>query len=364
MADAKINTSVILPSYNPSEKLLTTLRGLIDMGFSDIILIDDGSREDCQKYFSEAEKLPECTVLHHEVNKGKGRGLKTGFEYFLKNRPERTGVVTTDDDGQHTPEDVLACTRLMEQNGKAVFGCRDFSGDDVPWKSSFGNNCTRIVFRAFCGIKISDTQTGLRAFPRDYIQLLCDTDGERFEYETNCLLEMHKNGYSFIEQKIKTVYISGNSETHFHPLKDSVKIYAVILKFMLSSGLSSIIDIAVFTIINMLMPDAVSGVLRVFIATFGARIVSSLFNFFANRTRVFKSKDGLRATMARYYILCAIQTACSYGIVYLLSALIAPEFRLLQSVIKIVVDVVLFFISFRIQQDWVFKTKTKEKNNA
>ncbi len=361
MVNAKINSTVILPSYNPSDRLLETLRGLISEGFDDIILIDDGSREDCQKYFSEAEKLPQCTVLHHEVNKGKGRGLKTGFEYFLKKRPDRVGVVTTDDDGQHTPPDVLACTMQMEESQKAVFGCRDFSGDDVPWKSSFGNNCTRIVFRAFCGIKISDTQTGLRAFPREYIQLLCDTDGERFEYETNCLLEMHKNGYAFEERKIQTVYLDNNSETHFHPLKDSVKIYAVILKFMLSSGLSSIIDIAVFTLINMLMPESVSGVLRVFIATFGARVVSSLFNFFANRTRVFKSKDGLRATMARYYILCVIQTACSYGIVYLLSMLIAPELRILQSVIKIVVDVVLFFISFRIQQDWVFKSKTKEK---
>lgn len=364
MVNAKINSSVILPSYNPTEKLLKTLQGLIDAGFDDIILIDDGSREDCQKYFSEAEKLPECTVLHHEVNKGKGRGLKTGFEFFLQHRPDRTGLVTTDDDGQHTPADVLACTQLMEQDGKAVFGCRDFSGDNVPWKSSFGNNCTRIVFRAFCGIKLSDTQTGLRAFPREYIPLLSGTDGERFEYETNCLLEMHKNGFAFKENKIQTVYLDNNSETHFHPLRDSVKIYAVILKFMLSSGLSSIIDIAVFTLINMLMPESVSGVLRVFIATFGARVVSSLFNFFANRTRVFGSREHLGATMARYYILCVIQTGCSYGIVYLLSQLIAPEMRLLQSVIKIVVDVILFFISFRIQQDWVFTNRKKEKSNA
>lgn len=362
MVNAKINSSVILPSYNPTEKLLETLQGLIDAGFDDIILIDDGSREECQKYFEQAEKLPQCTVLHHEVNKGKGRGLKTGFEFFLKNRPDRTGLVTTDDDGQHTPSDVMTCTRLMEEQGKAVFGCRDFSGKDVPWKSSFGNNATRIVFRIFCGIKLSDTQTGLRAFPRGYIPLLARADGERFEYETNCLLEMHREGCAFEEQRIQTVYLDNNSETHFHPVKDSIKIYAVILKFMLSSGLSSIIDIAVFTLINMLMPESVSGVLRVFIATFGARIVSSLFNFFANRTRVFKSSGKLGATMARYYILCVVQTGLSYGIVYLLSALIAPELRLLQSVIKIVVDVILFFISFRIQQDWVFKNKRRDGN--
>lgn len=357
----RTKTSVILPSYNPSERLISTVNGLIAEGFEDIILVDDGSRAERQKYFEEVEKLPQCTVLHHDVNRGKGRALKTAFRYFLDNRPDRCGAVTTDDDGQHTPEDVMACTSLMEQTGRAVFGARDFSLPDVPPKSRFGNRMTSFVFRAFCGIRITDTQTGLRAFPREQMELLLQTDGERFEYETNVLLEMHRNGLEFTEQRIRTVYIDNNNETHFHPFRDSVKIYAVILKFMLSSGLSSLIDILVFTLINMLMPDSISVSIRVFAATFIARVVSSLFNFFTNRTRVFRSSENLGRTMLRYYILCAVQTLCSYGIVYLLSSLIASELRLLQSLIKIAVDVILFFISFRIQRDWVFgKSKNKK----
>ncbi len=359
----KTRSTVILPSYNPSERLISTLNGLIEAGFDDIIVVDDGSREERLCYFEQAEMLPQCIVLHHEVNKGKGRALKTGIEYFINTRSERTGVVTTDDDGQHTPEDVLQCVLTMEETGRAVFGARDFSLPEVPPKSRFGNVMTSFVFRAFCGIKISDTQTGLRAFPREYMQLLLDTEGERFEYETNVLLEMHKSGYTFTEQRIKTVYIDNNSETHFHPIRDSVKIYAVILKFMLSSGLSSVIDILVFTLINMLMPNDIESGLRVFIATFGARVVSSLFNFFANRTRVFRSTESVGGTMLRYYILCVVQTACSYGLVYMLSVLIPADMRLLDSLIKIVVDVVLFFISFRIQRDWVFASRKGSTGN-
>ncbi len=362
----KTAASVILPSYNPSERLLSTVNGLIAAGFEDIILVDDGSREECQRFFAEAEKLPQCTVLHHEVNRGKGRALKTGFGYFLQNRPDASGAVTTDDDGQHTPQDVMSCTQLMEQKNEAVFGARDFSLPEVPPKSRFGNKMTAFVFRAFCGIKISDTQTGLRAFPRKYMELLLSTEGERFEYETNVLLELHRSEMRFSEQRIQTVYIDNNSETHFHPFRDSVKIYMVILKFMLSSGLSSVMDIAVFTLLNMLLPLSMDDRLRIFAATFGARVVSSLFNFFANHTRVFKSSGHIGATMLRYYILCAVQTLCSYGLVALLSRLIAPELRLLQSVIKVVVDVALFFVSFRIQKDWVFggKTNKTEDDNA
>lgn len=353
----KIKSSVILPSYNPSERLLSALKGLIEQGFDDIIVVDDGSREECQRHFKAAELLNECTVLHHEVNKGKGRALKTGFEYFLKNRPDRLGAVTTDDDGQHTPKDVMECTQLMERSGKAVFGCRDFSLPEVPPKSRFGNKITAFVFRAFCGIKISDTQTGLRAFPREYMPLLCETSGERFEYETNVLLEMHRARLEFTEKRIETVYIDNNSETHFHPFRDSVKIYAVIFKFMLSSGFSSLIDILAFTIINMLLPASLDSGVRILISTVGARIISSLFNFFANHKVVFRSKQKLSGTLGRYYLLCAVQMMCSYGIVFLLSALIAPQYRILESVIKIVVDVLLFFISFRIQQNWVFGRK-------
>ncbi len=355
----KIKSTVILPSYNPSEKLPATLKALIEEGFEDIILVDDGSRPELQKYFSQAEQLQEVTVVHHEVNQGKGRALKTGFDYFLKNRPDCAGVVTTDDDGQHTPADVMKCTQLMEQSEKAVFGARDFSLPNVPPKSRFGNRMTSFVFRAFCGIKISDTQTGLRAFPRSYLQQLISTEGERFEYETNVLLEMHRNHLDFSEQKIETVYLNNNRETHFNPLKDSLKIYGVILKFMLSSGLSSIIDIVVFTLLNLLIPLTVDERLRVLIATFGARVVSSLFNFFANRTKVFKSTECVGATMLRYYILCIVQTACSYGLVYLLTAFIPDKLRIIDSLIKIAVDVILFFLSFGVQRDWVFGNKRK-----
>ena len=233
----------------------------------------------------------------------------------------------------------------------------------IPARSVFGNKMTAFVFKYLCGIRITDTQTGLRAFPKEHIGLLLNTDGERFEYETNVLLEMHRNKFSFKEQRIKTVYIDNNSETHFNPFKDSIKIYAVIIKFMLSSGLSSIIDILVFTLINMLIPDAMDEKLRVFVATFGARLISSLGNFFTNRTRVFKCNDGLGGTMLRYYILCAVQTLCSYGLVALLSSFIPDGWRLLQSAIKIVVDVVLFFLSFRIQRDWVFHTNKQKENS-
>lgn len=356
-----MNVTVIIPTYNPSDKLITVINGLVETGFSSIIVIDDGSREDCQRVFGEAEKIPECTVLHHDVNRGKGRGLKTGFNYVLENLPDCEGVVTTDDDGQHTPADILRCAERMLECGKAVLGARDFSGEEVPPKSKFGNNATRIVFRLLCGIKITDTQTGLRAIPRSYLQPFTEIKGERFEYETNMLLEMKRLALDFEEIKIDTIYMDGNSGTHFNPLTDSVKIYAQILKYAASSLICSLIDIAVFTLINMLTANAFgdNGSLRILVATVGARVVSSLTNYLVNKKTVFRSGKSTGRTFVRYYILCIAQMAVSYLVVNGIVMLFKIPKNLLQSLVKIITDTVLFFVSYGIQRDWVYSDKAK-----
>lgn len=361
-----MNISVIIPTYNPSEKLISVINGLIEYNFKSIIVIDDGSRQDCQHIFTEAEGITGCTVLHHEVNKGKGRGLKTGFNYVIENLPDCDGVVTTDDDGQHTPEDILRCAEKMMECHKAVLGARDFSGDNVPPKSRFGNNTTRLVFRLLCGIKITDTQTGLRALPFSYLKPLTEISGERFEYETNMLLEMKRMGLSFEEVTIETIYLDGNSATHFNPLTDSVKIYAQILKYAASSLICSLIDIGIFTLVNMLIITYLgeNEALRLFLATAIARIISSLTNYLLNQRAVFRSKSSAKKTFVRYYILCAAQLTASFLLVKGVCRLYSIPVNLWQSVIKIVVDTVLFFLSYGIQRDWVYSEKIQENNKA
>ena len=102
-----MKVSVIIPSLNPDEKLICVVDSLREAGFDDIILVNDGSDENHREPFEHASAYPECTILTHEVNKGKGRGLKTAFEYCIKNRPDIDGVVTVDGDNQHKAADIL-----------------------------------------------------------------------------------------------------------------------------------------------------------------------------------------------------------------------------------------------------------------
>ena len=75
---------IIIPSYEPDEKLPDLLKKLRETGFRNIVLVDDGSGEKYAGIFTEAETTYGCVVLHHAVNQGKGRALKTAFNFCLR----------------------------------------------------------------------------------------------------------------------------------------------------------------------------------------------------------------------------------------------------------------------------------------
>ena len=143
--------SVVLPSLDPDEKLHAVVEGLLEHGFSHIILVNDGSKPENLHYFEkEVAAHPEViTLLHHAVNRGKGAALKMAFNWFLVHRPDGLGVVTVDGDNQHHPADTRACALHMLETGHITLGCRDFNQADVPARSSFGNKTTSAIFKIF-----------------------------------------------------------------------------------------------------------------------------------------------------------------------------------------------------------------------
>ncbi len=230
MNDCTERCVVILPSLNPNEKFDRVLDGLLEAGFKYIVIVDDGSDAAHQKHFERARSFPECTVIPHIGNKGKGRALKDGFAAALARFPEAEGVITIDGDGQHLTKDIIACgNRMLAEKNRVVLGCRNFDLPDVPARSVAGNKTTSRMFRLY-GIKLSDTQTGLRAIPREYVRRFCTVAGERFEYETNMLLKMKEWKIGFSEQPIETVYEDENAGSHYDSVKDSWRIFKIMFR--------------------------------------------------------------------------------------------------------------------------------------
>jgi len=343
--------TIVIPSYKPDEKLMSTLRNIISTGFTDIIVVDDGGGKNFAHIFDEVKQIPECTVLHHEVNRGKGAALKTAFAYYLNNRHDSIGLVTADAFGQHLSADILRCAEVMAESESIVLGVRDFSQEHVPPRSKAGNRFTTGFFRVFFGKKISDTQTGLRAIPWKYVEPISKVKGDRYEYETHMLFLISKAKMPLCEQIIDTVYIDDNSSSHFRVVRDSIRIYKTVLLFALFSIISTIIDLGSILGQNSVLTDSALNLSFFAIAVVYARILSGIINYLLNRSFVF-DKDGGYGSFFKYFAVLIPIFAVTVGAAYFLDILSAPAW--LSLLVKVLLSLLLFPLSFRLQHNFVF----------
>jgi len=356
----KSKISVIIPAYEPDQKLIVTLRELMAAGFDDIIVVDDGSSASCKPLFEEVEGFEACVLLRHAQNRGKGAALKTAFAFFLANRPDRDVAVSADADGQHLTKDIEAVSVECLEKGGVVLGVRDFSGPQVPSRSRFGNRVTGAVFRLFFGMKIRDTQTGLRSFSKNILPGMMSVTGDRYEYETNMLFQINKEKIPLSQVEIETVYLEDNKSSHFRVIRDSIRVYGLILKYLCSSVGAFVVDVLMYYLMKRADLTLGLGLPSTFGAAFIARIISSLLNYVINAKVVFKDVANVK-TLVKYYGLAAMQITVSAGVVFLMEQVLCVTTPGLSTVLKIVVDTVLFFFSFRIQHKWVFNEKERDR---
>lgn len=333
----------LIPAYQPGPVLLDVIDQLKKANM-EIILVDDGSGPQYSALFDEA--FPDAHLLACTLNKGKGAALKTGMRYIKEKYGQSCVVVTVDADGQHRAEDALRlCHTARIHPDTLVLGSRKLK-KKVPLKSQIGNTVTRLVYWLSTGIKIHDTQTGLRAFCGQLLPELLLVSGERYEYEMNVLLEFARRHIPIQETEIDTIYIDNNSASHFHVLKDSYRIYKEILKFSASSFIGFLVDYALYCLLFFLSAN-------ILLANIGARIVSALVNYSINCRFVFHSRSNIVKSAAQYFLLAA---AVLFGNTLLLELLV-HSFGINQIAAKLLTEILFFFVSWSVQHFIIFRIK-------
>ena len=340
--------AIVIPAYEPTPALVDLVADLGGDGRA-IIVVDDGSSQAFRATFDRVRALPMVVVLSHAVNRGKGHALKTAFNHFLLNAPaDSPGVVTADADGQHLPSDVRRVAERLEQSPLSlVLGGRRFEGD-VPRRSRFGNALTRGVVRLLLGRKIFDTQTGLRGIPRGFLGELVQIEGGHYEFELEMLVQAAKRRMAIEEIPIQTVY-GGPGQSHFNPLRDSLRIYFVFLRFLGLSLATAAVDYTVFAI-------AFMAGHRILGAMAAARLVAGTFNFTCNRITVFKSKGPIVFEASKYAVLVVVLMMVSYSLVRSLVYLGANVY-----ISKVIAEGGLFIASFALQNLLVFADRRRSQ---
>ena len=363
------NVAILIPSYQPDDKLPPYVQALREAGFARIVVVDDGSGERYTDLFNSLHNPNDAVVqvIRYEPNHGKGYALRVGMRWLLDECPECAYIITADSDGQHTVPDTLRMADAMHKDSSGLLlGSRDFSQANVPFKSRMGNHITTAVYHALYGQHIGDTQTGLRAFARELLPRFLQTKGDRYEYEMNQLIDCSIDKIPIRALPIETVYENNNQGSHFHPVRDSWRIYKVILmrflRFIAASLICFCVDYALYLLFNNLFRDHVPSlnhnlvflsiriVARIGVAALLARFISSVLNYFINKSYVFSNRNGFGKTFWRY--------ACTVVVIVAISAWLTSSLHLWfgwnDNLVKMPVDILLFFLSYYLQRRWVF----------
>ncbi|MGC3975188.1 MAG: bifunctional glycosyltransferase family 2/GtrA family protein [Nitrospira sp.] len=339
---------ILIPSYEPDRKLL----GLLDsLSGEQVVIVDDGSGPHYAHWFTAAQRLG-AIVIHHDINRGKGEALRTGFGYIAEHFPDEP-VVCADSDGQHSPTDIARVAEALNTgDADMVLGVRQFTGK-VPLRSRFGNAVTALLFRVATGSAMADTQTGLRAYPARMLGWLRRIEGDRFEYELKALLLASRQGLRVQQVPIETIYLDDNASSHFRPIRDSWLIYRPLLSFIASSLLGFTIDFALLSALLALTGSVTFSVI-------GARLVSATVNFTVNRRYVFANGHPLsvRETLPRYAALALVILAGNLALMWALVPLLGA------GVAKILTEVTLLVLSYVVQATRVFVRRPRERKDA
>ena len=344
------NAIIVIPAYNPQENILPLIEKIRQYNYQKIIIVNDGSTESSKIIFQKLDNFEKVIVLHHAINLGKGAALKTAFNYILLNYPKAIGVITADADGQHLPKDIkIVLEELLNNNQSFVLGVRSFS-NDIPKRSYLGNCLTKYIFGLLVGKMISDTQTGLRGIPMNFVKKLLKITPNRYEYELEMLIIACQSPELMIKEiPIETVYINDNKSSHFNPLLDSFKIYFVFIRFIASSLFASITDFIVFALLIYITS-------KLLLSMVIARIISLALNFVLNKKLVFHTQHKKTKTeIIKFSILAVFLFFSSYFSIEALVTYCSLNYY----IAKILAEGCLFLLSFSVQKTLIFNNHGK-----
>lgn len=344
LSAALTRATVVIPAYNPDGAILLRLvRELGASGFSDFLVIDDGSAEACQPTFRALHEMDGVTVLRHAVNLGKGAALRTGFNAFLSRNPDGIAV-TVDADGQHAPEDVKAVVEAAAAHpGHLILGRRTGAASQ-PLRSRIGNGFTKAVFRLISGAAIDDTQTGLRVWPRALIEASLRSARSGYDFEMESLLWAIRNRIPWRQVDIQKLYFEENRSSHFDPVRDSLLIYWVIVRFCMGSIVVACVDYVLFYFLYRATHDIATSIA---VGRGGAVLLA----FFIARNLVFRDTD--RHVVRQFVKFVALVAFLGVISVTLTSALVS-QWGLPAIAAKAIAEGALLVVSFTVQRHLVF----------
>ena len=207
----------IIPALN-AERTLPKVIEETAREIEPVLVIDDGSTDRT----SEVARAGGAIVLRHDVNRGKGAALKTGFAWALEKGYD--GVITLDADGQHLPGEIPKFLREREASGAdLIVGGRAHLFQHMLPRRRNANRFSAWCISKCAGVRVPDSQSGFRYYSARLIRGV-ELRADGFDMESEVIVRAGRRGFRIVTIPIELGFVDGISTSHYKPLKDTLRI--------------------------------------------------------------------------------------------------------------------------------------------
>ena len=335
-----------------NDELISTITYLKKIEIKNIVVVNYGKNTEVVKILNKIKDDKNIIIIDDKENIGRGHALKEGLKFANSNYKNAIGFVIVDGNENYFALDILKISKKLEEDskiGKAnlILGQRDFS-NNISKINKFFNKISSIFFKMQTGILINDIQTKLIGIPKKLVDKAIHIDGKNYDYEVNIINEFasDKDKAEIILVDIDTKYKDSCNERKIRKILNFFIIFKQLIRFALVAILSFAIDIGFFTLFVHLFGE---GKVYIALSVVIARIISGTFNFWGNKKWSFESKKDVKIQIYKYLALFITQMIVSSLIVTILSVL-----PINITLIKLMVDGIIFFVNYFIQKRYIF----------
>jgi glycosyltransferase involved in cell wall biosynthesis len=212
-----VKVAVIIPALNAAKSIgpiAAEARKYVDV----VVVIDDGSHDGT----GDVARAAGATVIRHDVNRGKGGALKSGFLWAVEQGFD--GVITLDADGQHLPQQIpLFLEHARTSGADLIIGGRAHLFDGMLPRRRMANRFSAWAVAKASRTNIQDSQSGFRFYSSRVLREI-PLRAEGFDMETEVIIRAGVRGLRVEQIPIDLGFIDGLSTSHYKPLADTLRI--------------------------------------------------------------------------------------------------------------------------------------------
>jgi len=339
---------ICIQASTMNQMLLDQVENLLSYGI-EIVVVNDGDKQGGE--YAQKIAAHKVHIIDHYTELGKGAAIKTGLNYISCHYQDFDQVLSIDADSEYDARVLASMLEKSEDFPQQLILLSRTYSDKAPFFTRLGKRLTKFLFKLSCGQGVVDVHGGVRIIPKKIIATLLGIKSMGWEFLIDMVVLAKRSRVNIVEVPMVLTYDQKHQRGLFVSLLESMRLSFLLVRFSIVGIVTALIDYFMFFVIYAIYPSLP-------VSLTGARLVSVFANYFAVKQFAFHNAGHIRETLPKYLLLATVSVTLGYALVNGLT----NDLHLHLFMARIITDLVLFFVNFIIQRDFIFKRQLQLEN--